>query len=213
MAKASKTDIFDYEALLERAQKGLPEGISEHSRFTVPDPDVLYEGKNTVFRNFSEIVDSLNRESSHLFGYLLKEFGTAGSIDGRRAIFKSLIPAKQLKSRIQSYVNVWVLCSECQRPDTHLIKDGRTLVLECEACGAHRPVKIRKGIRQQERAEPLLEGKVYEFMIQDVGKKGDGLAKRDQYIIFIPGTTKGARVKARIDRIAGTKAFATLVRE
>jgi translation initiation factor 2 subunit 2 len=49
-------------------------------------------------------------------------------------------------------------------------------MLECDACGARRPVKAVKKAAKVEEA-PLVEGKVYELMIQDIGKKGDGIAK------------------------------------
>jgi len=50
-------------------------------------------------------------------------------------------------------------------------------------------------------------------MIQDIGKKGDGIAKKDKYIIYVPGTTKGAIVKVFIEKIAGTVAFGHIHRE
>jgi translation initiation factor 2 subunit 2 len=50
-------------------------------------------------------------------------------------------------------------------------------------------------------------------VIQDLGKKGDGIAKLDKYIIFIPGTAKGATVKVKINNISGTSAFGQVVTE
>ncbi|MCK4455840.1 MAG: TRAM domain-containing protein, partial [Thermoplasmata archaeon] len=74
------------------------------------------------------------------------------------------------------------------------------------------PVKFGRILPREEEA-PLVEGKVYEVMIQDIGKKGDGIAKKDKYIIYVPGTAKGSIVKIRIDKITGNIAFATLSRE
>jgi translation initiation factor 2 subunit 2 len=50
-------------------------------------------------------------------------------------------------------------------------------------------------------------------MIQDIGKKGDGIAKKDKYVIYVPGTAKGAIVKVYIEKISGTIAFARIHRE
>jgi translation initiation factor 2 subunit 2 len=196
----------DYLVLLEKAKEELPETIEKHERFTVPEPDVFQEGKQTVIRNFGEIVDALRRDPDHLLHFLLRELGAPGSVEGRRAIIKAKISPSQIKDRINSYTETWVICSECGRPDTHINKDGRVLVLECEACGAHRPVHVTKTIRPQE-SDKLKAGDVLELDIEDVGRKGDGVARVGNIIIYIPGTVKGTRVKVKIEKADGKIAF------
>ena len=199
-------DNNEYRALLQRARSKLPEKVMSGERFQLPDVDVIYEGKTTVLRNFGDIVDLIRREPAHVLGFLLKELGTAGTQDGRRVVFKGRVPSKAIEERIRSFVEMYVLCQECTRPDTHLIKEGRTVILECEACGAHRPVTIRKGMKQAE--EPALEeGKVYELTIEDIGKRGDGIAKKAGYTIFVTGGVKGVTVKVRIEKISNNVAF------
>lgn len=203
---------YDYEALLKRAKANLPEHTNDGERFQMPDPDLFIEGKNTVFRNFADISESFRRDPDAIMAYLLRELGTAGNIDGRRAIFKSRLGVEQVKTRLKAYLNTYVLCSECGKPDSKLVKEGRILILECEACGAHRPVKVPRAVAVAE-GPALVIGNVYEVIIQDLGKKGDGIAKVDKYIIFVPGTTKGTTVKVKINNISGTSAFAQLVTE
>lgn len=202
---------YEYKKLLERARDKLPSSITEHSRFQIPEPDMFIEGKTTVVRNFTDIADAINREPADILAYLLKELGTAGTSEGKRVIFKGKVQPEQIKDRIQSYLSTYVLCSECERPDTKLIKDGRTLILECDACGAHRPVKVRKGSRGPEATPAIEVGKTYDLMIQDVGRKGDGMAKRGDFIIYVPGTAKGAQVKVEIENVSGTIAFGKVV--
>lgn len=202
----------DYASLLKRARDKLPEKVTTHERFKRPEVDVFLEGKTTVLRNFEDISNAVNREPQHLLAYLLRELGTAGTIDGRRAVFKGRVPPTQIEDRITGYIETYVLCSECRRPDTRIEKEGRITILECDACGAHRPVAVRKGGKPiQEKA--LEEGKIYEVIIQDIGRKGDGIAKVGGFTIFIPGTAKGATVKVEIEKIAGKVAFARVVRE
>jgi translation initiation factor 2 subunit 2 len=202
----------DYQALLKRAKEKLPEKVATHERFQIPEANVFLEGKTTVLRNFEDIANAVNRETQHVLAYLLREIGTAGTIDGRRAVFKGRVSPSQIEDRIRGYVETYVLCSECKRPDTRIEKEGRITVLECDACGAHRPVAVRKGSKPiQEKA--LEEGKVYEVIVQDIGRKGDGIAKVGGFTIFIPGTAKGATVKIEVEKIAGKIAFARVVRE
>ncbi len=201
-----------YKDLLKRAKEALPHTEAAKDRFQVPEADVLLEGSTTVLRNLADISDVMNREPQQVFAYLLRELGTAGSLDDRRALFKGRIAATQIDERIASYVEEYVLCSECGRPDTRIIKEDRIAILECDACGARRPLRVVKRATRVEE-EGLQEGKVYEVMIQDIGKKGDGIAKKDKYIIYIPGTTKGSIVKVRIDKVVGTIAFGRVARD
>ncbi len=197
---------MDYERLLERAKKKLPQTLESHDRFQVPEPDVMIEGKTTVLRNFGDIVDKLRRDPDHLLGYLLRELGTAGTMEGRRAVFKGKVAPTAIAERIKDYVDEYVLCSECNRPDTKIVKEGRVLILTCETCGAHRPVHVRKQVKE-EKAKEIEAGQVYDLMIEDVGKKGDGIARKGDFIIYVPGTAKGSQVKVLIEKVSGTVAF------
>jgi len=201
-----------YEQLLQRAKQALPAALTSGERFQIPAPEIVIEGKTTILRNFEDIVSAIRRDPNMVLTYLLRELGTAGTLDGRRVVFKSKVTGQQVEDRVKSYVEAYVLCQECGRPDTRLVKEDRIAMLECDACGARRPVKAVKKAAKVEEA-PLVEGKVYELMIQDIGKKGDGIAKLDKYVIYVPGTAKGAIVKVFIEKIAGTVAFGRVVRE
>jgi|TARA_B110000914_G_C15081978_1_gene273275 translation initiation factor 2 subunit 2 len=133
---------LDYEKLLERAREGLEDVMQNAERFSPPVPDIMHEGsKKTIIRNFSEIVDSLRRDETHLYKFLLQELGTAGSVNNRRLVLQGRVPEKKIKGRIKSYIETFVVCQECNRPDTSFLRIGRTLNLHCEACGAKRPIR------------------------------------------------------------------------
>ncbi len=202
---------YDYSKLLKRARAGLPSKIEEHERFQLPEAELLIEGKITVFRNFGDIIDKINREPVHLLQFLLRELGTAGEVDGRRVIFKGNIAQRQVQERLKSYMDTFVICSECNRPDTELVKEGRTLLLSCSACGAHRSIKSKKAISSTAPAEGFQVGNTYHVFIVDVGKQGDGIAKKDNYIVFIPGTAKGEQVRIEVQKVLGNKVFAKKV--
>ena len=133
---------LDYEKLLERAREGLEDVMQNAERFNPPIPDIMHEGsKKTIIRNFSEIIDSLRRDETHLYKFLLQELGTAGSVNNRRLVLQGRVPEKKIKDRIKSYIETFVVCQECNRPDTSFLRTGRTLNLHCEACGAKRPIR------------------------------------------------------------------------
>lgn len=208
----SKSSDLSYDDLLGRARGELPEEISHQERFEIPDIKAMREGNTTILRNFSDIAEKINRDPDKLLKYLLRELATAGEKENERVVFKGKISPKKIKSKIETYVEKFVLCSECGRPDTRLVKDGRVTIIECDACGAHRPVKGRKRkAHDTTKEEEIKEGGIYEVMIQDIGKKGDGVAKKGKYIIYVPGTTKGEKVKIKINSIKGTIGFASVV--
>lgn len=200
----------DYLADLDRALKQVPEIKGSGERFVVPEPKLLTEGKTTVLENFAVIVDKLNREPEHVFKFLLRELGTAGKMDGSRAIFQRKLTTGVVNELINAYVKEYVTCSECGRPDTHLIKSERVLTLRCDACGAHRPVTKRRATSIV-KEEILTEGETYEVKIDAVGSKGDGIAKKEKYTIYVPGAAKGDVVKIKIKKISGTLAFAEFI--
>ncbi|MGI5964448.1 MAG: translation initiation factor IF-2 subunit beta [Candidatus Methanomethylophilaceae archaeon] len=204
-------DDSDYLALLERAKMNLPETIENHERFALPELDVIQEGKITILRNFMDIADKVRRDPQHLLHFLLRELGTPGDVDNRRAVFKAKIPAQNISDRLQQYVDTYVLCTECGRPDTKLTKEDRIVMLECEACGARRPISVRKTVKAD--ADVLKVGDVLELSINDVGKKGDGIGKFGDFVIIVPGTAKGSRVRAKITNISAKTAFGQVTDE
>ncbi|MDK2891726.1 translation initiation factor IF-2 subunit beta [Methanohalophilus sp.] len=200
----------DYEALLDRAIKNLPDIETTDVRFVIPDPKVFIEGKTTVLDNFGQIASVLNRDPEHIMKYLTREMGTAGKIEGTRAIFQGKFPSNVIKSNINAYADEYVICSECNRPDTQLVKIDRVMMMKCAACGAHRPFKKRKATAAAPVAA-LEEGKEYEVKIEAVGSKGDGIAKLAKFTIFVPRAVKGDVVKIRIKKISGNIAFSEIV--
>jgi translation initiation factor 2 subunit 2 len=206
---ATKPD-FDYSALLARAKKELPEVSESDARWELPEPDVIYEGRMTILRNIDQIVSAIRREEQHLVTFLLREFGTAGGKEGDRLIFQGNLPTKQIQERLQNYVNTYVLCSECHRPDTHLEKDERTVILKCEGCGARKPITVRRVKPVEQKKDAIEEGKVYEVFIQDISQRGDGVAKMDRFTIFVPKGRKGMRVRVLIEKISGNIGFAKI---
>ena len=203
------TDLYDYELLLKRVRDALPEKITTKERFEIPKADVIYEGKNTIIRNFIDIVKRINRDPMHVYKYLMRELGTAGNIQGQRLILKGRISHTLIQNRVENYIRTYVICYECGSPDTELRKEGRIEILVCKACGAIRPVHAKIDVRIGRTV--LEEGKVYELEITDLSRDGDGIAKYDSYTIYVPGTKKGDKVKVKILRIKKNVAFGRVV--
>ena len=198
--------VDSYETLLRKAYSNMPEPSEAHDRFTVPEPKSYIEGKTTVLENFAEIADVARRDQDHLLKYLLGELGTAGKIDGNRAIFNGKFESALINGLIKSYVEDYVICSECGKPDTRLVKDDRVTLLRCDACGGHRPVRKRKA-RTEPVGQELSEGAVIDVEIQSLSRRGDGVARIGKYIVYVSNAKPGQTVKIRITRISGSIIF------
>jgi translation initiation factor 2 subunit 2 len=204
---------FDYRNLLKNIQENISSNKSSEDRFKLPEAEIFYEGNTTVIKNFDRISDAINRDSDHILKFLLGGLGTAGEIKSGRVIFQGKIPARNIQDKLKEYIDTYVMCSECNRPDTHLVKQGRTLLIRCDACGAFRSVKSRKRKVVKRPSETLKEGMVYELTIKDIGRKGDGVAYLDKYIVYVSGGIKGSTIKVKIEKISGTVAFGNIVNE
>ena len=62
-----------------------------------------------------------------------------------------------------------------------------------------------------EVSAPVSEGKTYTVKIEDIAKKGDGIARIEGYVIFVPDTVAGEEVTIKINRVLPKYAFATVV--
>ncbi|AGB05297.1 translation initiation factor aIF-2, beta subunit, putative [Aciduliprofundum sp. MAR08-339] len=199
------TDMYDYESLLHRVREALPEDVTSRDRFEVPKVDVIYEGKNTIIRNFMDIVKKIDRDPMHVYKYLMRELGTAGNIQGDRLVLKGRVSHSLIQNRIDSYIKTYVICYECGSPDTELRKEGRVEILVCKACGAIRPVHGKVAVRMA--TAKLEEGKIYDLEITDLSRDGDGIARYGEYTIYVPGARKGEKVKVKIEKIKKDVAF------
>lgn len=127
--------------MLDEALEQVPKVSLEERRLKVPEPDVETVGNRTTLRNLKEITDALNRSPNHLMKYLLRELGTAGNLEGTRGVFQGRFGRSALHERIGRYIEEFVLCRECGKPDTKIVKEGRIYILKCEACGAKTSVR------------------------------------------------------------------------
>lgn len=91
-----------YEDLLKKAYTNITEPTEFEDRFTVPAARVFIEGKTTVLENFAEIANTLRRDQDHLMKHLLGELGTAGKVEGTRAVFSGKFEQEQINTIIKA---------------------------------------------------------------------------------------------------------------
>ncbi len=196
--------------MLDKAYQELPKILKEHIRFVIPKIQARIQGKTTVVQNLAEVSKGVNRETSLIAKYLLKEFGTMGSRDDQRLLMKGQFRTSQIQEKFESFLKQFVICPECGRPDTKILQEMRVNFLKCEACGSRNPISSMKTPTQVKKNKPEI-GEVLTLQVTQTGKKGDGVAKMGKYIVFINGAREGQKVKARITNIQSMMIFTEVV--
>ncbi len=135
-------DNMNYEELLERAQKNMPNVVHEIERFEIPKVKGHLEGNKTIISNFQQITQILRRPIDHLLKFLLKQLATPGEIKrSGLLILGAKIAAGRINQKIKEYAITYVLCPQCGKPDTEIKKESGFNILRCQACGAKQNIK------------------------------------------------------------------------
>ncbi len=133
----------DYEKLLDEAHKKIKHIDKSENRFEIPKIKGHFEGKKTILTNFFQIAAYLRRNPEHFQKFMLKELAASGQRESDRLVLNIKVPSSKINQKIEEYVKEFVLCKECKKPDTELIKESenRLTFIHCLACGAKHSVR------------------------------------------------------------------------
>lgn len=146
--EAKNTGNFDdelkiYNARLDKVYKEIKPIQSTAERFEVPKCEGHVEGNKTMITNFMQMVSVLRRNPDHFAKFLLRELASPGQIEGDRLILQRKLNSARINEKIKAYAEEFVICPQCGKPDTELVKDKDFLFLHCLACGAKRSVRSK----------------------------------------------------------------------
>ncbi len=127
-----------YENLLDNAYNNIKVVSSSKNfeRFEIPKAEVNIVGNKTYLTNFPQIVSYIRRSPENLCKFISKELAAFCKIEGDRLMINSKIPSSKINEKIALYVKTYVICQECKKPDTELIKQNSFTFIHCLACGA-----------------------------------------------------------------------------
>lgn len=132
---------YDYGELLKRARALVPEVSLKVERMELPRLFVSMVGMRTTITNFKEVADVLDRDPQHILKFLTREMATAATYHDGRAIFQGKFPRDTFERLLSRYMEGFVTCPVCKRPDTRVLKEKRLSFLICNACGAKSSIK------------------------------------------------------------------------
>lgn len=65
----------------------------------------------------------------------------------------------------------------------------------------------------RQRSAPVNVGDEIDVKIEAVGEKGDGIAKKEGFVLFVPNAKEGQEVKIRVTKVLRKVGFAEIVGE
>ncbi|MHA2080281.1 MAG: translation initiation factor IF-2 subunit beta, partial [Candidatus Thorarchaeota archaeon] len=69
------------------------------------------------------------------------QLGTAGNMEGGNALFNGKFNSEQVNEVLNRYIESYVICPVCTRPDTDIQKQAAAYYLVCSACGARTSIR------------------------------------------------------------------------
>ncbi len=133
-----------YEELLKDALKEIkPIESKAFERFEIPRVNSIIEGKKTIINNFKQICLYIRRNPEHVLKYVLRELATPGVFKGDRLIIQKRATPDMIDAKIKTYTEEFVICRECKKPDTELVRQESYYFVHCLACGAKHSVRSK----------------------------------------------------------------------
>lgn len=134
---------MEYENLLDKLYREVKPIKTQHERFEVPKVKGYVEGNKTIFTNFIQICSTFRRKPEHFLKFLSRELAALSIIQGERVIFNRKLLSAKINEKVEQYANEFVICRECKKPDTELVKQDTFLFMHCLACGAKHSVRAK----------------------------------------------------------------------
>lgn len=132
-----------YDALLANAYSKVKVVDTKSDRFEVPKVAGQVSGNNTLITNIVAIASYIRRPAEHLSKFLLKELATSGGLEKDRLVLKTRLSSARVNEKVELYVQEFVICPECKKPDTEIVTEKGIRFKHCLACGAKTPIKSR----------------------------------------------------------------------
>lgn len=128
--------------MLDRAFELAPQISEAKEDFVIPKVESFVEGTKTIIKNIMPIADKARRTPVEIGKYISKELAVPISLEKERLVVNGKFTNDDLNKKILRYFEVYVICRECKKPDSHLESAGRGIVyFVCEACGARYGIK------------------------------------------------------------------------
>ncbi|XP_071961779.1 eukaryotic translation initiation factor 5-like [Antedon mediterranea] len=161
-------------------------------RYKMPPIIAKVEGKGngikTVIVNMADVAKALNRPPTYTTKFFGCELGAQTQVDSKhdRYIVNGSHAAAKLQLMLDSFIKKFVLCTECDNPETNLIIKKERIGKVCKACGHRAPVDMRHKVTTYMTKHPPEESNTPKKDKEKANKgkkQSNGVAEQDSEIV------------------------------
>lgn len=134
---------MNYEDMLKKGMDEVPDSVKHQERFEIPKVKGRVEGNKTIIINFHQIAQALGRDIDHFLKFVLKSLATPGDLQKNRLVLGRKISSSLINEKIQKYAEEFVICKECGKADSKIVKKDKIFFVRCLACGAQHPIQSK----------------------------------------------------------------------
>lgn len=109
--------------------------LPEDMRSGIVQLEVSSSGTTTIIQNFASVLKKLQRDEKHVKKFLSKTLGVQTRVKGKQLVLMSSLPKSSIEEAFGKYIDTYVICPNCGKPDTLLEVKNKKTHLNCLACG------------------------------------------------------------------------------
>ena len=130
---------FTYPDLLQRIFQMIKESkpLTHDTKLQVPVPKVSRQNRQTIWANFEQTCQVLQRSKEHVQKVILSELSTSGSLDAHNQLrIQGRFREGQIQNLVSKYILEYVKCRICKQCDTQIVRDAdsRLDFIVCNKC-------------------------------------------------------------------------------
>lgn len=128
--------IYTDEYLVTRLLMLANEKSIDTGKLKIKPPNIKNENRKTIFKNFIDFCEDINRPVLSVQSYLHDKFGINTSISDDGLIFDSICNSGEIIKQLKNFISEFVICNNCKSGNTTLEKKNRIMWLICKSCNS-----------------------------------------------------------------------------
>lgn len=134
---------YDYEYLLNRVYEENIDKSKLRKSIKMKRPQVKYQGRVTYWTNMGDIINTLNRPSSHFITYMETELSCHCNQNDKTVTIIGKYTGSNMETLLRKYISEHIRCRNCRTMDTSLRKNN----IICNYCNWRYNTKLAQSCR------------------------------------------------------------------
>ena len=106
--------------------------IDPYYRYKMPKMVINNKKNHTIIENIDDLSGALKRETSELLKMFSQNLSTNANLKNNS--LAGTHTYEQLHAHLMNYIDKFIICSNCNNPETTYILSKKSVKLQCKAC-------------------------------------------------------------------------------